>query len=66
MIDFDVRIIADEDLPAEHDYCFLRLPGHLVFAVKASRAQSPWVLREAWIVSRDLRESGPHLLAGAS
>lgn len=65
-MNFDVQIVADDALPVGHDYCFLRLPDRLVFAVKQSRATSPWVLREAWMVSRGLCESGPRLLAAAS
>ena len=53
-MEFDVLVVADDELPPEHDYCFLRVPGHVVFAVKESRARSPWVLREAWMVSRCL------------
>lgn len=61
----EVHVVNDDELPYGHDYCFLRFAGKLVFVVKASRATSPWVLREAWIVSRRFTETGRRLLASA-
>ena len=59
---FDVQVVEDDELPMEHDYCFIRTPDRMVYVVKKSRATSPWVIREAWIASRRLQESAPHLL----
>lgn len=58
---FDVRVIGDDELPPEIDYCFLRYADRLVFVVKASRAASPWVLADSWWVARRLG-AGPRLL----
>lgn len=62
-MEFEVHIVGDDDLPMEHDYCFIRLPGRVVFAVKRSRAASPWVLRDAWMAFRGMGESASKMLA---
>ena len=60
---FDVTVVADDALPIEHDFCFLRMPDRWVFVVKRSRAASPRVIREAWSVARRLVAADPSLIA---
>ena len=45
---YAVRIIGDDDLPAEIDWAFVRTEDTLTLCLKESRAASARVLAEVW------------------
>jgi hypothetical protein len=53
---YAVKILNDEDLPEDLDWCLLR-ERHIVTAcVKRSRLTDPHVLAEAWAGARHARQ----------
>lgn len=48
---YDVRVVDDTALPADHEWALMEHSGHYTFLVKRS-AQGPQVMADAWAAYR--------------
>lgn len=48
---YDVRVVEDAALPADHEWALMEHGGHYTFVVKQS-AQGPQVMADAWAAYR--------------
>lgn len=49
---YAVKILQDDDLPEDRDWCIITTDTHIYACVKASRATSPQILADAWLAAR--------------
>ena len=54
---YDVVVVADTELPNEHDWVFVKVGDRLRFCVKES-ALHPTAFAEGWAAARMLRRLG--------
>lgn len=59
---YAVKVLQDDELPVEHNWCIIRTPETVIACVKGSVASSPQVLADAWAAAREIRA---HLLRSA-
>lgn len=59
MMEYQVELIGDDQLPSGVDWMFARSEDRTVFFVKRSRAASAEVLEDAWAASRAIAARPP-------